>query len=270
MIKNDLIFGELKKGTEYGNTLLVNKFYKPCKRTIASIFNIQYQDTGPIVNDALLKVIFKIDSIQFTTEKQFDSLVHKIAINTARDYLKKLNREKKHLRNEGIKLISIDQNSNLKNSDITSSEYEDEESLELDSDLMPNGEKEIFDEHQEKDSDNVKLEAVELEFFCDTDSIEENEKVLFIKKMLESFSSEDQILLRLYLNEIPFKDIAKFKGSNESTTRQYVNRLLKSFFKKAATKLNINYKEVYENFKEQNKRSYSKGINSGGSYTKRL
>lgn len=254
MIENELIFNELKKGTEYGNNLLVSKFFGSYRKTICSYFKIQYSDAGLIVNDALFKIIKNIDSFEFYSEKQFAAFVNITVFNTAKDYLKRLKADKNRLKNEDITIISIDQNHSPQNlvTYETEGEYEDSRFLK---------ENEKLDKGTEEESIDLTQKSLETEFLLDTDSVAENDKISFVKEIIHSFSENDQILLRLYLNGVSYKELAKFRDSSVVTTRQYITRsLLKTFFKRAANKLNINNKEVYEKFKKQNKRSSSKGV----------
>ena len=57
------------------------------------------------------------------------------------------------------------------------------------------------------------------------------------------------------------KELALIRNSSEEATRKYVNRLLYNLFKRVGDKLNINYKELYENFKKQDKRANTKNFN---------
>lgn len=254
----DLIVTELKKHTDYGNRLLVDTFYIASRGSVSNYFNIPLYEAGSIVNDAFLKIIKNIDSFEYKSVDSLNSWIKKIVFNTARDYLRKKNINKNNQKNCGIeKIISLD-NYNESVKDIESNNedeqiYNSNDYKSEDIDILENVEEDLGCEDTE-----IKNLKADVQIFLDDDNISTNDKMKSINEIMETFSPDDQILLRLYLLNIPHKELAKIKNSNIDATRKYINRLLKEFFQRASNKFNLNIKEIYERYKEQNKRPNSK------------
>ena len=226
MISNETIVNELKKGTQYGCLMLVRKFYEPGRKAIAAYFGIQYCDTGSVVNQAMRKIIVKIDTIEFKSEKEFSAYVNKVIFNTALDYLRQKQKEKEFLQNQGVQFVPI-----LPESSYVNISDNDEEKIENDLDIFaeievndktkePFNETE-FDEEEQIDPGISEIKA-EFEFFCDTDTLELAEKSKFIDNLFKSFSLDGGCYLRLYLNGSTHEEIAKVRNSNAQATRKYI------------------------------------------------
>ena len=228
MIKNELIISELKKCTEYGCNLLVKKFFEKSKRAIAAYFKIQYADTGPIVNAALLKIIDNIKSFNYNSDKQFDIYISKSVFNAARDYLGIQNRSKNIFKNSDLSLMPYVESDFTREINSVANVEEEEEIVE--SYRTFPGDLNNIDENDKQEIDLVQ-DTIVAEFICDTDTIKENEKQIFVKEILNSFKQDDEILLRLHLNGISHKELALIRHSSEEATRKYVNRLLHTFLK---------------------------------------
>lgn len=227
--------------------MLVRKFYEPGRKAIAAYFGIQYCDTGPIVNQALEKIIIKVASIRLTSEGEFSSYVNKVIFNTAYDYLRKKQNEK-----ERIRFDPFFTDSNYR---VNDADKDDNSEFFIDDDLESISE-DLNDEEMEKEFDIAKATA-EIDFFCDTDTINSNERSKFINELFDSFSSDDGCFLRLHLNAVKHDEIARMRGSTPAATRKYINRLLKKFLMLASKKININFHKIYENYKRQNKKADS-------------
>ena len=248
MIKYELIFSELKKGTEYGCRLLVNEFFEDSQRTISSLYGIRKSDTGAIVNKAMLKIIDKMDLFEFKSDTQFENLVKKIVCNTALDFLREKRNQKRRLQEEDIQFVTSTpfSSANLK-ADSDNSIFEDENVN------INNEENEVEGADEDLDNDiDISKSRSEIDFLHDQEMIKEDERIYIVEDILNSFTKDEQCYLRLHLMGITHKELSEMRDSTPDATRKYINRLLKKFFKCVSEKLNKNYTELYENYKKQN------------------
>ena len=220
MTKYEQIFRELEKGTQYGCRLLVKEFYGTSKKTITGFYGIKDYDTGDIVNKAMLKIINKIDSFEFKSDIQFKNLVKKIVYNTALDFIREKQNQKKKLQEEDIQFIAPTTFSSINIK--ANSDYNISENDNIEENLI---------EDDEVDDFEFSTSIMEIDFLSDPEIIKKDKRISIVKDILNSFTKDDQCYLRLYLNGVSHKDLANMMGSTNDATRQYINRLIKKFFK---------------------------------------
>lgn len=236
----------------------MKEFYGTSRNTITGFYGIKDYETGDIVNKAMLKIINKIESLDFKSNIQFKNLVKKIVYNTALDFIREKQNQKKKLKEADIQFVSPTtfSSKNIKaDSDYNISENDNIEENFIEDDGV--------DDYLEDDFEFSKSK-MEIDFLSDPEIIKKDKRISIVNDILNSFTKDDQCYLRLHLNGVSHKDLTNMMGSTNDATRQYINRLLKKFFKCVSEKLNKNYDELYENYKKQNKR-----FNSGESTKRR-
>jgi len=247
LISNEDLINELKVRPHIGNTLLVKKFYEPMVSTVSKRYKLDRLDSEYAVNESLLKVINKINTYEYESESKFFNWMYTIIKNSVLDLLKKKKQQRQKLNtiSRDERLIPIEAKKNevidedVFNSDISYSiEKENTDKDNIDELIDKNTALEYFNSYSKSADGNT------------------NEQMEDIIEILQEFTLEEQCCITMRADNISMKDIAKIRNSNVVATKQYVSRLMKKFFKKAAERLNINnYKELYENFKDQDKLS---------------
>lgn len=254
LISNKDLINELKKRPLTGNSLLVKKFYKPMVKTVSIRYKLDKLDAQDVVNESLFKVIRKINGYEYETESKFFNWLYTIVKNTTFDFLRKKKQERERLH-------TISRDSRFLTENLQKDQYINEDVLDSDISYSLENKNEQYSESENVDNIVDKNTASEyLNSYFNSANSKTSKEMDQLIEILEEFSIDEQCFIIMRVDNISMKEIAKIRNSTVVATKQYISRLMKKFFVKVAEKLEINnYKELYENFKKQDKLSNSPG-----------
>jgi len=254
LISNKDLINELKKRPLTGNSLLVKKFYKPMVKTVSIRYKLDKLDAQDVVNESLFKVIRKINGYEYETESKFFNWLYTIVKNTTFDFLRKKKQERERLH-------TISRDSRFLTENLQKDQYINEDVLDSDISYSLENKNEQYSESENVDNLVDKNTASEyLNSYFNSANSKTSKEMDQLIEILEEFSIDEQCFIIMRVDNISMKEIAKIRNSTVVATKQYISRLMKKFFVKVAEKLEINnYKELYENFKKQDKLSNSPG-----------
>lgn len=201
-VTNRQIVEELRNGDRKGAGHLVDAYQNRLIAEAVSVFHIDSLDAEELVSDALLSVIQKIDSFEFTkSDGDFHFWVMTIFRNRVRD----------HVRHETLKggLMERFEESALENDQ----EYSETE-LEVVRAVVRQYESSLHS--SESSADDPQTVPGKLHVIAET---------------LDAMETWERVLLRCRALDVPYEDISHYTGKPVSQLKVYHQRVRKKFVK---------------------------------------